>query len=173
VVTIEDTITSMEKLLTAVTGQAPPASEPAYAPIPAEKDPIQHVDEQISRLLTLLEGGGAASRGSLGPAFSPPLSVSETDTEVVLRFQLPGVKREDVEVASKGGILTVRGQTALPEDERLKLSEHPVGPFRRTVILPPGLEPREPKALMRDGLLEIRIPREKTEPAAAKPVRVN
>lgn len=172
-VSIEETITSMEKLLTAVTGQNPPASDPAYAPIPAEKDPVQHVEEQIARLLSLLEGSSAVSRGGIGPGFSPPLSVWETESELVLRFQIPGVKREEVEVVAKDGVLTVRGQTAPSVEERLKLAEHPVGPFRRAVILPKGLKIQEPKATMRDGLLEIRIARESAETAAPKTVRVN
>jgi len=161
---IDDTIEQVERLYQAVTGRDAPAVEPAYAPIPAEKDPSQHVEEQLTRLIDLL--GEVKLGPGDGPGWAPPVSVWESDAEVLVCVDLPGLRRENVEVVAHGNTLTVSGSRPPGRDGyRLRSSEGGLGAFRRTFFLPGGIPGPEPSAQMRDGVLEIRFPR---QPAAAR-----
>jgi len=171
---IDETIENVEKLYQAVTGRPAPPPDSVYAPIPAEKDPIEHVEEQLSRLLSAVgqsvQGGDALWQGA---SWAPPLSIWESDRELLLSFELPGVAREQVEVVQQGNLLTIRGnRPSVKGDTKLRASERPLGPFRRTVPLPAGVKQVEPNAQMRDGILEIRVPKESREAVQPRPIQV-
>ena len=168
---IDETIGQVEKLYRAVTGKDAPDVEAAYAPIPAEKDPSQHVEEQLNRLLGLLTpvqpGPDAA------PTLAPAVSVWEGDAEILVCVDLPGLKREQVEVVVQGNTVTVSGSRPVSRDGlRLRCSERGVGAFRRTLLVPGGIRGSEPNAQMKDGVLELRFPRE-PQAAAPRPVAVH
>jgi len=155
---IDETIGQVEKLYHAVTGTNVPAAETPYAPIPAESDPSQHVEAQLNRLLDLLGGGKAGF--DVSPAWTPPMSVWESDAEILVCIDLPGLRRDQVEVAISGNTITVGGMRApTREGLRLRSSEWSYGPFRRTLFIPSGINGSEPSAQMKDGVLEIRIQR--------------
>jgi HSP20 family protein len=170
---IDEAIERMERLYRAVTGRDVPAAEAAYAPIPAEKDPAQHVEERLNQLLRIL--GGERPGTGAAPSWTPPISAWETDSELVLSVDLPGVKREQVEVTIQGNLLTVSGQRSSPAGNgaRLRLSESAVGAFRRAVLLSGVVRGAEPRAEMKDGILEIRIPKEPREVATSMPVSIH
>jgi len=170
---IDEAIERMERLYRAVTGRDVPPAETAYAPIPAEKDPAQHVEERLNQLLRILGGERLGTEAT--PSWTPPISAWETDSELVLSMDLPGVKREQVEVTIQGNLLTVSGQRspAAGNGARLRLSESAVGPFRRAVLLSGVVRGAEPRAEMKDGILEIRIPKEPREVATPMPVSIH
>ena len=169
---IDDTIGQVERLYRAMTGTDAPQVESAYAPIPAEKDPGQHVEEQLGRLLDLL--GNVRSGPEAAPAWRPPLSVWESDGEILVCLDVPGVRREQVEVLCEGNTITVSGErTREREGFRLHTSDGTLGRFRRTLMVPAGLRGTEPSAQIKDGALEIRIPKAAAESTSARslPVR--
>jgi HSP20 family protein len=170
---IDETIERMEKLYRAMTGEdAPPAGESAYAPIPAEKDPTRHVEEQLDRLLAVL---GRPAGPPAAPASVPPMSVWESDSDIWVFLDLPGVPRDGIEVSLQGKVLTVSGQrsSALPEELRLRVNERPLGAFRRTLWIQAGVRSTEAAVHMRDGVLEIRIPKEPVPVPSVKKLSVN
>ena len=74
---------------------------------------------------------------------------------------------------TQGNVLTVRGEKrAARDDLKVRMNEGPAGPFRRVIALPPGVKVSEPNAQLRDGVLEIRFPRESREAAAPRPIPV-
>ena len=169
---IDGTIGQMEKLYRAVTGQEPPGGESTYAPIPAETDPTRHVEEQLDRLMSML---GPTSPGVAAPsAWTPPLCACEGDLEVLLCLDLPGVPRERIDVRLQGSAVTVSGQRSSPVQEGLKLriNEGPTGFFHRTIPLPAGTNPEAIKARLRDGVLEIRAPREVSQSSTSRNVPI-
>jgi HSP20 family protein len=168
---IETTIAQVEKLYSTLTGGPAPSSETPYAPIPAEKDPMQHVEEQMSRLLEAL--GTARPERAAAPAWMPPLAVWESDSEIVVCLDLPGLKREQVEVVVQGDMLTVSGVRQVREGHRLRTSECPLGAFRRALIIPAALRGAEPVAQMKEGVLEIRVARPAAEAARSRSVPVH
>ena len=165
---IDEAIERTEKLYRAMTGEdAPPTGDSAYAPIPAEKEPTRYVEEQVDRLLAMLRT--TPQRGAATP-WVPPMSVWEGDDEILVLMDLAGVTRDRVEVSVQGNVLTVTGERrpAVPEDFRLSINERPLGTFRRALWIPPGVRSAEAAVSMREGVLEIRLPR---EPAAVPSVR--
>lgn len=173
---IDESIDRVEKLYRAVTGEDVVPTDAVYAPIPAEVDPAEHVEQQLDRLLERL-GALGQTRGTPSKSipWSPPVTVWEAESEIVLWFDLPGVTREQVELTVQGNALSVSGgrAAAAPElkEVRLRASERPLGSFRRTVLLPLGTR-TEPTAHLRDGVLEVRIPKESREATLPKAVRI-
>lgn len=165
---IDDTIDRVGKLYHAVTGREPPAADAPYAAIPAEKDPVQYIEEQVDKLLLALSTPGAAQATRGGP-WMPRVAVFESSSEVAVCIDLPGVAREHVTVNVGNGVLVISGHrtTALQNGHVLRVAESPLGSFRRMVPIPPGLRVDETSALMKDGVLEVRIPRDGHRPAHA------
>jgi HSP20 family molecular chaperone IbpA len=162
---IDPLILSLERMYQVVTGSiAPPPSEEAYAPIPVERDPGEYVAERLERLLEAVvspatpAGGPSQATLAASAPWTPALLVWESDRELVLQVELPGVRRQDVEVELDGDLLVVRGRRATLEDgARLRLTERPLGRFERRVQLPRRAERVEPSAKLADGVLEVRL----------------
>jgi HSP20 family protein len=157
-VDVDQTIAQVEKLYRAVMGRDPGPIEGVYAPIPAEKDPVGHVTEQMDRLASLLE---RLQPRPPAPSWTPPLSVWESDKEMLVCMDLPGVDRESVAVELQGNVLTVSGRGPAPAADgwRLRLSERPLGDFRRSLTLP-AMPTADPVAKVANGVLEVRLARE-------------
>jgi HSP20 family protein len=103
----------------------------------------------------------------------PSLDVYEEKDSVVVKAELPGMKKEDVEVNLAGEILTIKGEKK--EDKEVKEDnyyrrERSYGSFLRSVGLPCEVKSDEIKASFKDGVLEIRMP--KTEESKKKSVSV-
>jgi len=168
---IDRTVARMEDLYRALTGRDAPPAEGQFSPIPAERDPGEHVEQRLNQLLNLLGGGPDSAR----TAWVPPMSVWEGDREIVIRLDLPGVAREDVQVTAQDNVVTVSGRRREPVSPELLLRsrEHADGPFRRAMFVPSGLRSGEPSAEMKAGVLEIRIAKETPRVVTPKTVRVN
>ena len=166
---IDETIGRIEDLYQKVTGTAVPASDALYAPIPAERDPAEFVEEQLNRLLGML--GGWASPSS--PAWAPPISISESESEIVVEADLPGVGRDQVTVTVHGNALVITGSRLLTRENatQLRQNERSLGPFRRVVMMP-NMRSGEPVAHMKDGVLEIRIQKD-TQAVKPRQIVVN
>lgn len=104
----------------------------------------------------------------------PSLDVYEEKDAVVVKAELPGMKKEDVEVNLAGETLTIKGEKKegkeVKEDDYYR-RERSYGSFLRTVALPCEVKSDEIKASFKDGVLEIRMP--KTEEAKKKSIAVN
>jgi HSP20 family protein len=155
---IDDAIRQVEMLYRTVTGREVPQSETPYAPIPAENDPQRHVEMQIERLIAAMPLPPVPAR-----TWTPAIEVWESQAEIVVRVELAGVPREAIDIAVAQNLLSVSGRrSVLPTENgelRLRGSERPHGMFRRLIALPMGLDPAQMNAQMKDGVLEIRIPR--------------
>jgi HSP20 family protein len=169
-------IAAVETLYQHITGSPSPPPEPeASAPIPVERDPAEFVREQLDRLYEALAGWPAA--GAMPAAvWSPRLSAWETDEELVVLLDLPGVPRDQIELSIEGTSLLVEGQrlTSLEggKSGRLRISERPLGRFTRRILLPPAAAAAEPLAQLRDGVLEIRLAKAEPSRAGRREIRV-
>lgn len=104
-------------------------------------------------------------------AFTPPADIEETDDAYLFEVELPGVKREDVEVEVVGRRLTVHGERK--ERERvgvLRRKTRKVGEFHYEVTLPADLSEDDIEAAFADGVLTVRAP--KAEGVKAKKIKV-
>jgi HSP20 family protein len=102
----------------------------------------------------------------------PPLDVYEEGGQVVVKAELPGMKKEEIEIHLTGTELTISGKKEKEEKVERKdyqRLERSAGAFRRTVVLPAEVEIEKVTASYREGVLEIRAPkREGAEPKGRK-----
>jgi HSP20 family protein len=98
---------------------------------------------------------------------TPRVDVVNRDDELLVRAELPGVKREDLTVELTGDLLTIRGEQRHEERKEegdLVRAEIAHGAFSRTMSVPAGLDGGHVKAEFKDGVLEVHLPKlEKTE----------
>jgi HSP20 family protein len=128
------------------------------------------LQNEMSRLLNQ-SYGGQAGPGDGGTAWLPTLDVWETDGEIVVSVDLPGVREDQVAIEVEDGVLTISGQrdreVELQEDRYYRF-ERRVGAFSRSVTLPQGVDEADIEAAFTSGVLEVRIPK----PEERKPKRI-
>ena len=102
----------------------------------------------------------------------PDMDLFEQEGKLVVRADLPGLKREDLEVKVEGETLVVHGHREKEEVEATEYHhcERRTGAFTRTVALPDGFAPDAIEATYKDGVLEVTIP--KPAVADSKPVQI-
>jgi HSP20 family protein len=92
----------------------------------------------------------------------PAVDVSETETEIVVRAELPGLIQEDIELSLQDNVLTLKGEKK-PEKKEQKESYHRTersyGSFTRAVTLPANVEQSKVQAAFKDGILKITLPK--------------
>lgn len=96
------------------------------------------------------------------PDIGPSVDVIDRDDEVVVRAEVPGFRKEDIEISVSGDLLTLSGATSREEKEERGTyyrAEITRGAFSRTLMLPAEVDDSKAKATMRDGLLELRLPK--------------
>lgn len=103
--------------------------------------------------------GEAAPACEGGYAWAPVADVVETETELRLTLELPGVAREAVTVEIRGRHLVVQGERCPCGDPAgvFQVMERSYGPFSRRFALPQGLTRPEVAAVMKDGLLVVTV----------------
>jgi HSP20 family protein len=101
-----------------------------------------------------------------GLAWNPSVEVCERDDQVRVCIDVPGVDESHLQVEIQGGDLTVRGerQDERGDDGGRRRSELHYGSFTRRIPLPDGIDMDSAKAILRNGVLEIRIPLQRREP---------
>jgi HSP20 family protein len=104
------------------------------------------------------DGESVTSRGS----WTPAVDIYETENkEVVLKAELPGLQREDIDVTVEGATLTIRGQRRREEavaEQAYRRVERHYGSFARSFTLPSGVDAGAVRADYRDGVLTVRLP---------------
>ncbi len=95
---------------------------------------------------------------------SPPVDLYETDSEVVLKAELPGIKKEDIDVTIKDNSIHLRAERKEEREEKTEdvhRVERFYGRFERIIPLPVEVKADKAKAQYKDGILELRIPKQK------------
>ena len=108
-----------------------------------------------------------------GHAWGPPLDVEETDKEIHVRAEIPGVNADDLELSIRGESLVISGEKKESEERREKgyhYQERRFGSFRREVPLPCAVDANDVKAEYRDGILTVQL--KKSQEAIPKKIQV-
>jgi HSP20 family protein len=129
---------------------------------------LSHMQDRINRIF-----GDAYRRTDddvlKGGDWTPPVDIFEnTEHEIVLRAELPGLKREDIDIRVENNTLTLRGErkqeTAVPKDTYHRV-ERSYGNFSRSFSLPTTVNTEKVSATFADGVLSITLPtREDAKP---------
>lgn len=104
-------------------------------------------------------------------AWSPACDVYETDKEIVVKANLPGVSKDNVEVIVTEDAITIKGQAKEETEVKEKnyyRRELNYGAFQRVIPLPLAVKSDEAKATFKDGILEIRVPKQEVSPKGRK-----
>jgi len=88
----------------------------------------------------------------------PPLNISEDDSSIYVRAELPGMNIEDIDVTLSDESLIIKGERRM-EEGRYFRQERPTGAFQRIINLNVKIERDKVGARMKDGLLEITLPK--------------
>jgi HSP20 family protein len=98
----------------------------------------------------------------------PAVDVSETDTAVVVRAELPGMKKKEVEISLQDNVLTLQGEKTRKKKtkhEKFSLLERSFGRFYQAFTLPAPIDPEQVTATFTHGVLTITLPKtESTTP---------
>jgi HSP20 family protein len=137
-------------------------------------DPTREVDSlqsEVNRVFDAFFGNGNGGATATARRWVPAMDLVETEDDLVLRADLPGMSRDDVNIEVKDGTLTVSGERKAEHEEKSEgfyRLERAFGSFSRSLSLPRGVDPDAVTAGFADGVLEVRIPK----PAERKPYRV-
>jgi HSP20 family protein len=96
--------------------------------------------------------------------WAPAADVSETDGEYVIKAELPEVRKEDVSITVQDGVLTLAGerrQEKVEDHEKVHRVERFFGSFARRFALPENADEQGIRAESRDGVIVIRIPKQR------------
>ena len=133
--------------------------------------------EEFSDRLNRFFGGRVRANGEKEPVmltdWMPAVDVQETETEYLLKAELPEVKKEDVKVTLENGVLTIQGERKQEKEEKGKKFhriERSYGTFLRTFSFPMDAEENKVAADFKDGILRVHLP--KTEKPRSKAMEV-
>jgi HSP20 family protein len=130
------------------------------------------LQNEMGRWMNQLAGEiGAEPGDGQSSTWLPAVDVWETDAELVLSFDLPGIPEDKIAVELDDNILTVTGERERTQEhssDRFYRFERRYGQFSRSVTLTSGVNEDDIKAEYKDGVLEIRVPK----PEEQKPKRI-
>lgn len=135
--------------------------------------PFMSLQREIDRLFEDFSRGFPTIAGNGAIALMPSMDVTETDKEIEITAELPGLEEKDVHINIADNILTIRGEKKAEKeqkDKNYRLVERSYGSFERTLELPEGVNADAIKANISKGLLKVTVP--KPAPAQAKKIEV-
>ena len=136
-------------------------------------DPFASLDDMFARMPSMLGRWPRLSHDGDTAEWSPSVDISETDTEYLLKAQLPAVKREDVHVTYDDGMLTISGERKQEKEqkgEKFHRIESFHGAFSRSFSLPEAIDAGTIRAEAKDGVITVHVPKSKVE--AKKPTEI-
>lgn len=140
---------------------------------PTSLVPFRDLDDAFDRLFDLRRWP-LAWRGEREFEWKPATDISETAKEFVVKAELPEVKKEDISVELDGNMLTLKGERRQEKEEKDK-TMHRVerfhGSFVRSFTLPENVDAKGISAEVKDGVLQVHLP--KVETPAKKATKID
>jgi HSP20 family protein len=114
-----------------------------------------------------------ARTGQLFTGWSPALDLYQSNDNVVAVVELPGMRKEDIEISLHDGTLTISGERTREstDAEKAERTERYIGTFRRSIALPTRVDANKVSATYRDGILTVTLP--KAEEVKPKQIAVS
>lgn len=164
----DQVLTDVKDVYEQLTGLPAPeidVKKPRY-PLPKGVNPMSLVQSEIDQLNMYLINSGISGQLSKAPMWAPPVEIYETQDAYVINLELPGMSQEDVSVTQANNILTVRGTRRFKkasEESRYHTSERSYGTFERLFPLPGNAQTEKIRNKFTSGILQITIPKIKSE----------
>jgi HSP20 family protein len=138
--------------------------------------PFHSLQREIDRLFEDFGRGFPGfgmMRGEGARELMPAIDVTETDGQIEITAELPGLEEKDVQVDVSDNVLTIRGEKKNEKEDKQKdyhMVERSYGSFYRAFELPPGVDAEKIQASISKGVLKVTVP--KAEPKQAKKIDV-
>jgi HSP20 family protein len=130
---------------------------------------IMQMREEMDRLFQQFVRRGDGEEATWGQGlWAPPVDIYETDQAFILKAELPGFTKDDIQIELHENRLTLRGERKREteaKEEQYHRRERAYGRFERAFWLPTSVDAEKIQAYFKDGVLELRIPKsEKAKP---------
>ncbi|MFO0725096.1 MAG: Hsp20/alpha crystallin family protein [Myxococcota bacterium] len=144
-------------------------------------DPFRELEDMSTRMNRLFrrdlvragpEGWDAVE---MAP-WAPVVDIKETPEEYLIKAELPEVKREDIKVEVRDGMLTIQGERKQEKEEKkdkFHRIERTYGNFMRSFMLPTDVDPAKVMAVSKDGVLNVHLPKSAISKPRAVEVKVS
>lgn len=126
-------------------------------------EPLNSLHREMNRLFDEVMGSGlpmGAPGG--GTVMDARMDVAETDREIRICAEMPGVAEEDIDVSLSDDVLTIRGEKRFDkkdEKENYHFIERAYGTFQRSLRLPYRVNPEQVRATFENGVLTVTLPK--------------
>jgi HSP20 family protein len=127
--------------------------------------------DEINRLFDVDPFGDAES-GLFDRELAPRVDVEDTDKEVQVHAEVPGMNKDDLDISVAGNTLTIRGEKSGGDEKEGRnyyRRETWEGSFQRSITLPDTVDQENPKAEMNNGVLTVHFPKRED----VKPRKIN
>jgi HSP20 family protein len=140
-------------------------------------DPFRDLNILQDRMNRLFEDAGRGIRRNEEPAsttiWSPAVDIYETEAEIVVQAELPGMDRKDISLNLEKNVLTIRGDRQFKKEtkeDNYHRIERSYGGFSRSFSIPTTVDEEKIRADYKDGVLKIALP--KKEQAKPKQIQI-
>jgi HSP20 family protein len=140
----------------------------------ARYEPFRELEEAFRQLTPLLRGLRSGSDDQQ-KEWAPTANISETETEYLIKAELPEVRKEDIHISLADGVITIRGERKKENTERDENEirvESFYGSFCRRFALPDNIDPDHVKAEAKDGVLRVSIPKKEQQESKGRSISV-
>jgi HSP20 family protein len=140
-------------------------------------DPVFAIQREMNRLFDdVFRGFGVPAPANLGGAglgnlMMPQMDVRETENEIRIAVEMPGVAPDEVEIQLDDDVLTIRGEKKIErkdERENAHFTERAYGTFQRILRLPVKVDPNQVQANFDNGVLTVTLPKPKGQEASRR-----
>jgi HSP20 family protein len=140
-------------------------------------DPLRDllsIQDRMNRLFEQTLSRSRTEDGISASTWTPAVDIYETPETIVMKADLPGLTRADIEIEIRDNALTIKGERRFAKDvqqENYLRIERASGAFQRSFTLPTSVRQEEIRASFRDGVLELLLP--KAEEAKPKKIAID
>jgi len=130
-----------------------------------------HLEELRERMNQILQESGGHNHDNAPTLWAPAVDVSESEHEIVLQAELPGMSKDDIDIQLTGDTLTLRGERKLQQAQRgehFHRIERQYGAWQRTFQIETPIDAQRVQASYEDGVLIVHLPKQ----AAVKPRQI-
>jgi HSP20 family protein len=136
-------------------------------------DRLSNLREELDTLFQMPFWSNLGRQSQLFSGWTPALDLYQNNDNVVALIELPGMRKEDIEISLHDGMLTISGErkSEAKDGENAERTERFIGKFRRSITLPTRVDTNKVSANYKDGILTVTLP--KAEEAKPKQIQVN
>src|SRR5947199_7076756 len=134
---------------------------------------LSNLRDELDTLFELPFWSNLGRQTQLFSGWTPALDLYQNNDNLIAMVELPGMRKEDIEISLHDGMLTISGERKMEtqEGDKAERSERYVGKFRRSITLPTRVDANKVSATYKDGILTVTLP--KAEEAKPKQLRAN